>query len=159
MAASALLERSSVAATPFGSPSTGYQTSPIPAGSPAQANWCIVPRCNLKFEKTKEGCKIFCRCEDDVATGTLQNLCRMLSDGLCSCICTWNGITTCQCNFNVGITKCEYTKDGCCISCTSGDKACCAIIQSCCECLSTCCESGCCCYICFNGTPVCCGTC
>ena len=58
-----------------------------------------------------------------------------------------------------GNCKCEYTKDGCCISCTSGDKACCAMIQECCDCLQQCCESGCCCYICFNNTPVCCGTC
>ena len=46
-----------------------------------------------------------------------------------------------------------------CISCHSGDKECCAMIQACCNCLKQCCESGCCCYICFNNTPVCCGTC
>jgi hypothetical protein len=113
----------------------------------------------LKFEKTKDGCKIFCHCDDEVACGTLQNLCRMLSEGLCSCCVTCNGIPVCQCNFTTGITKCEYTKDGVCITYTSGDKSFAAMIQSCCECLSTCCESGGCCYICFNNTPVCCGVC
>jgi hypothetical protein len=33
------------------------------------------------------------------------------------------------------------------------------MIQKCCECLQACCDNGCCCYVCFNGTPVCCGTC
>jgi hypothetical protein len=32
------------------------------------------------------------------------------------------------------------------------------MIQACCNCLKQCCESGCACYICFNNTPVCCGT-
>ena len=86
---------------------------------PQSANWCVLPRCTVEFEKTSNGCKIHCRCDDEVARGTLQNLCRMLADGLCSCCCTCNGIPCCQCNFTVGICKCEYTKDGCCISCTS----------------------------------------
>jgi hypothetical protein len=33
------------------------------------------------------------------------------------------------------------------------------MIQACCNCLATCCESGCCCYICYNNTPICCGNC
>jgi hypothetical protein len=159
MASSQLLERGSSAVAPFSSPIQGFQPGSLPAGSPASANWCVLPRCTVEFEKTSNGCKIHCRCDDEVARGTLQNLCRMLSDGLCSCCCTLNGIACCQCNLTMGICKCEYTKDGCCISCTSGDKACAAMIQACCNCLSTCCESGCCCYICFNNTPVCCGTC
>ena len=61
---------------------------PIPAGSPATANWCVLPRCEVEFEKCTGGFKIHCRCEDEVACGTLQNLCRMLCDGLCSCCCT-----------------------------------------------------------------------
>ena len=100
-------------------PIPGWQPGSIPAGSPATANWCVLPRCTVEFEKTTNGCKIHCRCDDEVARGTLQNLCRMLADGLCSCCCTCNGIPCCQCNFTVGICKCEYTKDGCCISCTS----------------------------------------
>jgi hypothetical protein len=33
------------------------------------------------------------------------------------------------------------------------------LIQACCDCLAKCCQNGCCCYVCFNNTPVCCGTC
>lgn len=159
MASSQLLERGSSAVAPFSSSLQGMQPGSLPAGSPASANWCVLPRCTVEFEKTSTGCKINCRCDDEVARGTLQNLCRMLSDGLCSISCCSNGICCCQCNLTQGICKCEFTKDGCCISCSSGDKACCAMIQACCNCLSQCCESGCCAYICFNGTPVCCGTC
>jgi hypothetical protein len=161
MASSALLERGSSAAAPYApysSPSPGWQPGQYPAGSPAAANWCVLPRCNVEFEKCTGGFKIRCRCEDEVACGTLQNLCRMLSDGLCSCSCCQNGICIFQCNLAFGNCKVEYTKDGCCISCISGDKAFSAILQSCCEALSTCGESGCCCYISFNNTPVCCGT-
>jgi hypothetical protein len=32
-------------------------------------------------------------------------------------------------------------------------------LQSCCETLDSCCKHGCCCYVCFNNTPCCCGTC
>jgi hypothetical protein len=159
MASSTLLERSASAVAPFGGTTQGWQPTSYPAGSPASANWCVLPRCKVKFEKCTGGFKIHCKCEDEIACGTLQNLCRMLSDGLCSCNCTCNGISVCQCNLTCGICKCEYTKDGCCISCTSGDKACCDMIQACCNCLSTCCESGCCCYISFNNTPICCGNC
>jgi hypothetical protein len=158
MASSVLLERGASAVAPFSGTATGWQPGAIPAGSPATANWCVLPRCSVEFEKCTGGFKIRCRCEDEVATGTLQNLCRMLSDGLCSCSCCQNGICICQCNFAFGNCKCEYTKDGCTISCTSGDKAFSASLQACCEALSTCCESGCCCYISFNNTPICCGT-
>jgi len=137
-----------VSATPVGA--TGV--------TPAQ-NWCVVPRCDLEFEKCEGGFKIHCRCDDDVACATLQNLCKMLAGGMCSCCCTINGVVVCQCNLTCGITKCEYTKDGCCITCLSGDEACCRILQACCDALACCCKEGGCCYVCFNGTPVCCGCC
>ena len=35
-----------------------------------------------------------------------------------------------------GMCKCECTKDGVCITCMSGDKACCDMIQACCDCLA-----------------------
>src|SRR3990170_4576036 len=114
MSSSALLERGSSAVAPFSGSIPGIQAGSIPAGSPATANWCVLPRCTVEFEKTSNGCKIHCRCDDEIARGTMQNLCRMLADGLCSCCCTLNG--------------------------------------------KPCCQSGCCCYICFNNTPVCCGT-
>jgi hypothetical protein len=136
--------------------------APSPAGLATGApapSWCVVPRCKLRFEKCKEGFKIHCTCDDDVACATLQNLCKALAGGLCSCCATLNGLTVCQCNLTCCICKCEYTADGCCITCSSGDKACCAIVQACCETLDSCCKHGCCCYICFNNTPCCCGTC
>jgi len=158
MASSVLLERGASAVAPFSGGSPGWQAGTIPVGSPAGANWCVLPRCTVEYEKTSGGFKIDCRCEDDVACGTLQNLCRMLSDGLCSCYSCLNGITIFQCNLTCGICKCEYTKDGCSISCTSGDKKFAAILQACCDALSCGNESGCYSYICYNNTPVCCGT-
>jgi len=159
MAASSLLECSTAVATPQYGPQAGWQPGTTPAGTPQFANWHVLPRCTVKFEKTSDGCKIYCKCDDEVARGALQNLCRMLSEGCCSCCCCQNGVCVCQCNFVFGKCKCEQTKDGCCISCTSGDKECCQQIQACCDCVEKCCKSGCCCYVCFNNTPVCCGTC
>lgn len=132
--------------------------SSAPAPTP-MTNWCVTPRCTFKVEKCKDGMKLYCKCDDEVACGTLQNLCKMLCDQMCSCCCTMNGMTVCQCNLCCGICKCECTKDGVCISCLSGDKTCCEMIHACCDCLCKCLEAGCCCTVCFGNTPVCCGTC
>ena len=152
MSSAMLLERSSAGAGTLGQ-------SSAPGALPASANWCVLPRCTFKCEKTKDGFKLWCKCDDDVACGTLQNLCKMLCDQTCSVSCTLNGIQVCQCNLTCGVCKCEYTKDGVCISCHSGDKTCCEVVQGCCECLASCLKAGCCCYVSFGGTPVCCGTC
>ncbi|MDZ4821189.1 MAG: hypothetical protein SGJ20_19690 [Planctomycetota bacterium] len=137
----------------------GFQAGAIPSGAPAISGWSMVPRCEITFEKCKGGFKLHCKCEDEIACGTLQNMCRMLCEGTCSCVCTCNGMTVCQCNLIMGICKCDYTKDGVCITCLSGDSKCCEMIQACCDCLQCCCEKGCCCYVCFGGTPICCGIC
>jgi hypothetical protein len=155
MSSSILLERGGIAA---GAIAPGSQAIGQPGLTPG-ASYCVVPRCEIKVEKCTGGFKLHCSCEDDIACGTLQNLCKMLAGGLCSCCCTLNGIAICQCNLACGICKCEYTADGCCISCTRGDKACCEILQSCCETIAACLKQGCCCYICFGSTPVCCGCC
>lgn len=149
---SALLERSSSVAA-F-SPTTA-----MPSGLPTGANWCVLPRCEMTFEKCAGGFKIDCRCDDEVSCGTLQNLCRMLCDGTCSCNVTCNGIQVFCCNLTLGLCTCQMTKDGCCITCVSGDAKCCEMLQACCDALACCCTSGCCCYLSFAGTPVCCGTC
>jgi hypothetical protein len=134
-------------------------SSPIPQhGIGTTPNFCVVPRCTIKVEKGQGGFKINCRCEDDMATATLQNLCKMLAGGVCSCHCTFNGIPVFQCNLVCGTCKVEYTKDGCSITCTSGDKACGELLQSFNETLTACIKNGCCCYVCFNHTPVCCGS-
>lgn len=153
----AMLERVPGLAT--GGTNFGWQPTGAPTATPTAANWCVLPRCELRFEKCAGGFKIHCRCDDEMSAATLQNLCKMVSDGLCSCCCTCNGIPCCQINLCMGTCKCELTKDGCCITCTSGDKACCEMLQACCDCLSCCCENGCCCYISFGNTPVCCGKC
>jgi hypothetical protein len=151
---SAILERSQFAAA--GHAAAG---APGTAGTPATGNWCVVPRCTMKVEKCAGGMKLNCVCDDEVSCLTLQNLCKALSNGLCSCTCTLNGMTVCMCNLNCGFCVCEPTKDGVCISCKSGDKACCDMIQACCDCLAKCLSSGCSCYVSFQGTPVCCGCC
>ena len=139
----------------------GTMFSPGMSSAPAQpmTNWCVTPRCTFKVEKCKDGMKLYCKCDDEIACGTLQNLCKMLCDGMCSCCCMCNGLECCKCSFANCHCKCEMTKDGCCITCTSGDKQCCEMLQACCDCCMKCCENGCCCYVCFNNTPVCCGTC
>jgi hypothetical protein len=132
-------------------------SAPGAGATPAQApSYCAVPRCTLKFEKCAGGCKIQCICDDEVACATLQNLCRSLAGSLCCCTCTWNGMTVCQCNLCCGNCQVECTPKGVCITCTSGDKQCAAMIQACCEACKCCCDSGCCCTISFGGTPVCC---
>ena len=145
---SAILERAPIGATGFGTSGLGASAP----SSPGTGNWCVVPRCTIKVEKCQGGLKLKCHCDDEVSAATLQNLCKMLGDGLCSCCCTLNGISICQCNLACGICTCEVTKDGVCITCKSGDKACC-------DCLSGCLDAGCCCYVSFHNTPVCCGSC
>jgi hypothetical protein len=122
-------------------------------------NMVMVPRCDMKFEKCDGGMRVVCRCADEVACATLQNMCRMMAGGMLSCCCMMNGMTVCQCNLFCGMCQCEYTKDGCTFTCTSGDKSCCAVLQSCCQMMQTCQSNGCCCCIMMNGTPVCCSVC
>ena len=110
----------------------------------------------MKVEKCKGGAKFHCHCDDETACGTLQNLCKMLAGGMWCCTCTMNGMCVCQCNLTCGICTCEYTKDGVCLTCVSGDAACCKMIQACCECVQQCLAAGCPCYLSCGGNPVCC---
>ena len=154
---SAMMMMERAAAMP-GMGSMGMPGQSMPAGA-STGNWMMVPRCEIKMEKCSGGMKMVCSCDDEVACGALQNLCKMLAGGMCSCCCTWNGMMMCQCNLCCGTCECEMTKDGCSIKCTSGDKKCCEMLQACCDCLNCCMEAGCCCYVCFNNTPVCCAAC
>ena len=154
MSSAMLLERAGALFPSPAGPSAGPQS--FPAAAPATTNWCVLPRCKIKIEKCAGGLKIDCCCDDEVACGALQNLCKMLAGGMCSLCCTLNGIVVCQCNLTCGFCKCEYTADGVCITCTSGDKRCCEMLQACCDCLCACLEAGCCCYVSFNNSPVCC---
>ena len=136
--------------TGMGMPTTG--------ATPAM-NVPMVPRCTMKFEKCQGGMKITCSCTDQTACGMMQNLCTMLAGGMCSCCCMMNGMLVCTCNLVMGMCKCDMTKDGCVVTCTSGDAKCAEMIQACCDCMSTMMKAGCTCCLMMNGTPVCCGCC
>ncbi len=133
-------------------------TGMTPGIMPSMGQMCMVPRCEIKMEKCTGGMKMTCTCDDEMTAATLQNMCNMLCEGMCSCCCMMNGMMMCQCNMTMGMCKCTDTPDGVCITCTSGDKDCCAMIQACCDCMMKCMENGCMCCVCFGGTPCCCGT-
>jgi hypothetical protein len=157
MASALLTERFGNALQAWSNPT--FTSSPATPSAPWANSWCVIPRCNYTFEKTANGCKIYCKCDDEVACGALQNLCRMLAGGTCSLCCTYNGIPCFNCSFTCCNCKCEFTADGCCFTCTTGDKACCAMIQAWCDACACCSNNGCCCYVCLNNQPVCCSNC
>ena len=131
----------------------------IPSMAPATPSMMMVPRCTMKFEKCAGGMKLTCTCEDEMSAATLQNLCKMMAGGMCSCSCMMNGMTICQCSFCMCNCKVADTKHGVCFTCTSGDKACCDMCQSCCDCVMKCIEAGCVCCLMMGGMPVCCCSC
>ncbi len=79
--------------------------------------------------------KVTCHCDDETAAATLQNMCKMMAGGMLGLCCTMNGMMVCQCNMCMCKCECTTTKDGVCFTCTSGDKACCEMIQACCDCV------------------------
>ena len=48
----------------------------------------------------------------------------MMAGGMMSMCCMMNGMMMCQCNMAMCKCECTMTKDGVCMTCTSGDKAC-----------------------------------
>ena len=151
MTSAMMSERSNASMTGVCRPTTGT--------TPNGSTMCVVPRCRIECEDCTDGCKIYCACDEQVSCGTLQNLCRALAGDACCVVCTWNGTIVCQCNFTCGHCRCEMSKDGACITCTSGDKACCKMIKSMCDAINCCLECGCSCTLCFGTTPVCCSVC
>lgn len=131
----------------------GQSMTPMPTG----AQWLMIPRCTMKVEKCNGGMKITCTCDDKAAGTMMQNLCAMMAGGMVSCCMMMNGMAVCTCNLTMGMCKCDMTPTGVCVTCTSGDKMCCDMIQACCDCMTTMLKSGCCCCMCINGNPVCCG--
>lgn len=127
--------------------------------SPMAPNMIMVPRCTMKFEKCQGGMKMTCTCDDQMACATMQNLCKMMAGGMVGCCMMMNGMMVCSCNLMMGMCKCEMTEHGVCVTCTSGDKECAAMIQACCECCSSMMKAGCTCCMMMNNMPVCCGTC
>lgn len=146
--------------TGMGMAMPGMGASPMPGmgTTPMAPSMMMVPRCKMMCEKTKEGMKIMCKCDDPVACAMMQNLCNMLAGGMLSCTCMMNGMVCCTCNFVMGTCKCEMTKDGCVVTCMSGDAGSVSMIQGCCECMAACLKAGCTCCMMMGNVPVCCGT-
>jgi hypothetical protein len=154
MTSAMMMERSGMGMAGLGAPAAGALGTP--AMTPGVTNMMMVPRCTMKMEKCTGGVKITCTCEDKVSAGMLQNLCTMMAGGMCSCYCILNGMVACCCNLMMGQCKCEPTENGVCLTCTSGDKDCCAMIQACCESCNALMKVGCTCCMMMNGMPVCC---
>ena len=131
-----MMDRTGMGMPGMGMPGMRPSTMGTPTGMPTATNWLMVPRCTIKMEKCTGGMKITCACDDQMACSMMQNLCTMLPGGMCSCCCMMNGMMVCCCNLTMGMCKCEMTKDGCCITCTSGDPKCCEMIQACCDCMA-----------------------
>jgi hypothetical protein len=128
-----------------------------PTMMPNRSNWLMVPHCAFKMERMTGGMKMSCMCDDKMACSTMQNLCKMLAGGMCTCCMYMNGMMVCMCNLTFGMCKCEMTENGFTCTCTSGDKACAEMIQACCDCMATMLKDGCTCCFMMNNTPVCCG--
>ena len=126
---SVMMERAGMAMQGMTMPGMGSPMTAPTTPMPGMMNWMMVPRCTLKMEKCTGGMKITCSCDDKMACGMVQNLCKMMAGGMCSCCVMMNGMMVCCCNMTMGMCKCEMTKDGC-----------------------TCCVM-------MNNTPVCCGCC
>jgi hypothetical protein len=138
-------------------PEMGAGAMGAPGGMAGGPSMMMVPRCTMKMEKCSGGMKITCSCDDKMSASMLQNLCTMLTGGMCSCCVMMNGMTVCCCNLMMGMCKFETTDDGVRITCTSGDKDCCAMIQACCECMAGMMKAGCTCCMMMNNVPICCG--
>ena len=140
-------------------PGMGMGSSPMAGAGMMAPNMVMVPRCTMKMEKVSGGMKVTCVCDDATAKAMMQNLCQMMAGGMCSMCCMMNGMMVCCCNMTMGVCKCEMTKDGCVMTCTSGDKTCEAMIQGCCDCVTACMKAGAMCCMMMGGTPVCCCMC
>jgi hypothetical protein len=158
MAKSAMMERMGMAGMSAAGMGMPASTMPAPGTYPsAPVPWMMVPRGTFKMEKTKDGMKINCVCEDPMSCSMVQNLCNTLAGGMCSCCMMMNGQMVCCCNFTMGMCHCETTDKGVVMTCTSGDSACCQMIHGCCDCLTTMLKAGCTCCLMVSNTPVCCG--
>ncbi|MBM4072808.1 MAG: hypothetical protein FJ271_28355 [Planctomycetes bacterium] len=157
MSSTIMMERTGTSLPSMGMPGLG--TTPSASTGITPTNMMMVPRCTLKMEKCQGGCRITCSCDDKMACSMVQNLCSMLTGGLCTCCVMYNGMPVCTCNLTMGLCKCEMTDSGMCLTCTSGDSQCCEMIQACCDCMCCMMDAGCTCCVMINNTPVCCGCC
>jgi hypothetical protein len=128
-------------------PGMGMPAMGMPTTTPSYANYLMVPRCTVRFEKCQGGFKMWCHCDDKMACSMVQNLCTMLAGGMPCCCCMYNGMTVCTCNFSMGHCKYEMI----------GDAKCAEMLQAFCDCMSCMMDAGCSCCFLINNTPVCCG--
>ena len=142
--------------TGMGMPGTGQGMMPTSGTAPMMPNMMMVPRCKMKFEKCTGGMKVTCTCDDPTAASMMQNLCSMMAGGMVSFCAMMSGMMACCCNMVMCQCKCDMTKDGCVMTCTSGDAKCAEMIQGCCDCMTAMMKAGCSCCMMMNGTPVCC---
>src|SRR5262249_49729581 len=147
MSSTVMMERTGMGMPGMGVSGMGAPAMGAPAGTTGTANYVMVPRCTLKFEKCQGGMKVHCICDDQMACSMMQNLCTMLAGGMCSCSMMLNGMVVCGCSLTMGMCKCEMTETGVCVTCTSGDAKCCEMIQACCDCLSCMLNAGCTCCV------------
>ncbi len=94
---------------------------PMPSTGMPGMNMYMLPHCTFKVEKCQGGMKIHCNCDDAVACSMVQNMCTMLQGGMCCLTCMMNGMQVCCCNMAMAMCKCDMTKSGVCVTCTSGD--------------------------------------
>jgi hypothetical protein len=116
----------------------------------------MAPKCSMKMEMMKDGCKIECSCQDEMSMTMMQKMCKMMDGGMCSMMCMKNGICVCQCNMCMGNCKMMMTETGMCVCWTSSDEKCSEMIQACCKSMMDCMNAGCCCMMMMCGMPVCC---
>jgi hypothetical protein len=163
MTSTTTMERTGMGVPGLTFPGWGQQTLMAPGVGTTPfttptVNYFNVPRCNFKVERTNEGCKVYCLCEEQTSQSVVQNLCTVLNGGNTCCCFTYNGVTVCTYNFTLGLCRWEIVDKGVCFSCTSGDPRCCASLQTLCDCFTAMVNAGCYCTFYVNQTPMCCGT-
>ena len=87
MASAVFTQRGSSPAAPWGPSAAGphnVRRRPLP---PQSILGCFLAAPSRR-RSARVGMKLICSCEDEVACGTLQNLCKALCDGMCSLTCT-----------------------------------------------------------------------
>ena len=142
-----------------GMPSMSAGAMPGMGAMPGSMPGSMVPLCKMKMEHCKGGMKMHCLSDDAMSASMMQNLCKMLSWGMCSCSCMMNGMCVGTCNLMMGKCACEMADKGVTITCMSGDADCAKCIQACCDSMNAMMKAGCMCCIMLNGMPVCCGVC
>ena len=162
MISATMMERTGTAVPGFTFPGWGQQTYTTPGYGTSPftqppVNYFNVPRCTYKVERTSDGCKIHCICEEQTSCSVVQNLCTVLNGGNCWCNFTYNGVTVCTYNFTLGLCRWDIVDKGVTLTCSSGDPRCQQSLQTWCDCFTAMVNAGCYCTCYVQNTPICCG--